>query len=141
MVWKVWNILDLKFGTLYYRILETLETLKNLRVKLSVGLLKIVLVIYVLNKSITLYQLAIFLELAIQRCSSKYRVPNLAGDLTMAASALKWFSIDYFYAFLLKCFWKKKCRKKMFYNCKFNVFNPFVPISLWINWGVNSLFL
>ena len=34
------DILDLKFGTLYHLILETLETLKNFRGKLSVGHLK-----------------------------------------------------------------------------------------------------
>ena len=43
-----------KFGTLYHLILESLEILKNLRGKLSVGLLKVVLVGYVLITSVTL---------------------------------------------------------------------------------------
>ena len=46
------TILDLKFGTLYQLIWETLETLKNLRGELSVGLLKTVFVSYVLITSI-----------------------------------------------------------------------------------------
>ena len=54
MVGTVEYILDLKFGTLHHLILETLETLKNLQGKLSVGLLKIVLVSYVLITSNTL---------------------------------------------------------------------------------------
>ena len=47
-------MLDLKFGTLYHLILETLETLKNLRGKLGVGFLKIVFVGYVLITSVNL---------------------------------------------------------------------------------------
>ena len=42
------------FGTSYHLILETLEIMKNLWGKLSVGLLKVVLVGYVLIISITL---------------------------------------------------------------------------------------
>ena len=34
MVWDFQDILDLKFGTLYHLILQTLETLKNLGEKL-----------------------------------------------------------------------------------------------------------
>ena len=47
-------MLDLKFGTLYHLILETTETLKNVRGKLCVRLLKIVLVGFVLITSVTL---------------------------------------------------------------------------------------
>ena len=43
MVWKIQDNLDLKFVT-YHLILETLETAKYLRGKLSVRLLKTVLV-------------------------------------------------------------------------------------------------
>ena len=54
MVCKISEILDLKIGTLYQLTLKTLETLKNLGGELRVWLLKIVIVSYVLIKSITL---------------------------------------------------------------------------------------
>ena len=47
-------MLDLKFGTSYHLVLETLETFKNLRVKLTVGRLKSAIAGYVLITSITL---------------------------------------------------------------------------------------
>ena len=47
-------MLDLKFGTLYHLILETLEAMKNSQRELSSGLPKIVLVSFIAIISITL---------------------------------------------------------------------------------------
>ena len=146
---------------MYHLILETLKTLKNLRGKLSVELLKIVLGSYALIISITL---GISISHIFGTSHSdvfwwRERVPILVGNLTIAASALR-------------CFWKKNVKENIFYYYKFNVFNPFVSnepflyplkttknftifwcfqgvmeecfgngLSFWINWGVNSLFL
>ena len=62
---KIWDIIHL--------MLETLEKLKNLREKLRVGLLKIVLASYVLiiHPLRWVCRLAIFWEPSIQKCSSK----------------------------------------------------------------------
>ena len=75
-------------------MLETLETLKNLRGKLSVALLKIILVDYVLTTSTTL---GVSISHSFETSHSEVlwqikRVTILAGDLTMAASALKCYS-------------------------------------------------
>ena len=86
--------MDLKFGALYHLILETLETLKNLRGKLSVGLLKIFLVSYVSITSIT-FGMSISHIFGTNHSEVLWqieRVPILAGDFTMAASASKNYS-------------------------------------------------
>ena len=94
--------MDLKFGTLHHLILETLETLKNSRGKLRVELLKIVLVRYVLITSITLGMLIshIFGTSHSEVLWQIERIPILAEDLTMAASALKIYSsLSFFMCF------------------------------------------
>ena len=119
--------MDLKFGTLYYLILETLETLKNLQGKLSVGLLKIVLVRYVLITRITLGMSIsnIFGTSHSEVLCQIERLPILAGDLRMAPSALKIYS---FFCVFNYMFLKEKCKKKIYFAIvKFNDFNPFVP--------------
>ena len=94
MVWKVWDILDLKSGTLCHLILETLETMKNLRGKLSVGLLKVVLVSYVLIISLTLcMSISIIFKTSHSEVLWKMKIVTiLAGYITMASSALKCYS-------------------------------------------------
>ena len=64
-----------------------------------------------------------FCKLAIEVLWQIERVSALAGDLTMTASALT-HVIHNCRIFKLCVF---KCKKKMFYYCKFNVFNPFFP--------------
>ena len=127
MIWKVYNILDLKFGILYYLILETLETLRNLRGKLSVGLLQIVLVGYLLIPSVTL---CISISHTFEISHSEViweieRVSILAGAFTMTAPALKcrcWLSFlcVFNYMFLKVQYKTNTC----FTFVKFNVFAP-----------------
>ena len=75
--------------------------MKNLRGKLNVGLLKIVLVGYVLITSITLGMLISHVLGTSQSevLWQKERVPILAGDLTIANSALKYYFLSFLYVF------------------------------------------
>ena len=78
--------MDLKFGTLYHLTLETVETLKNLQGELIVGLLKNVLITSItLGMSIS----HIFGTSHSEMLWQIEKVPILAGDIMMAASALK----------------------------------------------------
>ena len=109
--------MGLQFRTLYHLILEFLKTLKNLRGKLGVELLKVALVSYDFITSITLGNSIshIFGTSHSGVLWATERVAILALDLTMAASVLKcylWLS------FL--------CVFNVFYYCKFNIFNSFV---------------
>ena len=81
--------MDLKFGTLYHLILETVETLKNLQGKLIAGLLKNVLITSItLGMSIS----HIFGTSHSEMLWQIEKVPILAGDTTMTTSALKIYS-------------------------------------------------
>ena len=71
-------------------MLDTLETFKNLRGKLSVGLLKIALIL------ITSVKLGMSMSHILGTSKSEVlwqieRALVLAGDLTMAASVLKYY--------------------------------------------------
>ena len=109
-------------------MLETLETLKNLRGKLSVGLQKIVLVRYILITSITLGMSIshIFGTSHSEVVWQIERVPILAGGLRMAVSALK---ICSFLCAFNYMFLKEKCKKKICFTIvKFNVCDHLFPV-------------
>ena len=99
---------------LYQLKLEILETLKNLRGKLCWT---------PKNCPFKLYLNYVNLPYFGTRRSEVFwkieRVPILAGDLAMVASAL----MCYYYMFLKEKIYIQKC----FTTVKFNVFNPRVP--------------
>ena len=90
MIPKSQQTLDLKFGELYHLILEIAEALNNVRRKLSVELLKNVLVSYVFITSITLGMSIshIFGTNHSEVLRQVEKVPILGGGLMMDASVL-----------------------------------------------------
>ena len=122
MVWK--------FGTLCHMLLQNLERLKNLRGKVGVGLLKVILLGYV---SITSVKFNMWISYIFGNTQSEVlwqieRAPVLAEDLTRAISALKcccWLS---FLSVFNSTFLNEKCKTKLYFvwlYVKFKVFNPF----------------
>ena len=114
MVWK--------FGTLCHLLLQNLERLKNLRGKVGVGLLKVILLGYV---SITSVKFNMWISYIFGNTQSEV----LAEDLTRAISALKcccWLS---FLSVFNSTFLNEKYKTKLYFvwlYVKFKVFNPFL---------------